>query len=1330
MSRSSSFAPVDTPEDVRCDFMIYVVSDDDLALEPNGVFFPVIYERLRNVLGANFSNTAVFILPGANQQGWLKCGLILPNQDGSGTDIKGIFNNASNTKFYSDTGSLKSSLGNAFNFSISEVPEFRFVGLHHIKNLFLSEPQYLANVDPIGPFATNTKIPEAYPYIGFTQYFTAISQDLPPQEYIDDLVGKYRNRVFRNVKINFFTAVTPLTVADVGGGGGGGGGFENFVQLLDVNIAAPQPDQALHYNAVSSKWEQTPEVKVDATTRNFNVVTEGAIGLVNNSGSSNIAIQAGGEVLVQGETAQIISDGLLNIESTNDLAQIRGQSVNLRTTPTTGTINLITGSGTSSVAQLAPINKSAVQYATDITNVPAAIPNVEFVNQKVGAVAKNYVDLEDVDVPTPQSGLLTHFDSTDSKFKQIPEIKVDPTTRVVDIETTGALNVTSAAATTITSGSVQVTADDTVTIESTGGGDINISGIEVNVTANSVINMTATGDDININANGATATTTISGQFATLIQSNSPDGRVILRSGENTTASVVISTANKSTNQYAIDVDAQDFAVPNVKYVKDKIAAIPAPDLSSKVSKGGDTDNAPLIVGTNDSQPLQLRTDGTPKLTIENSGKIVTNTLDYEDLVTTGDTITNKTYVDQGDSKANMRLDTYDNLETIFQTVGATENLGIIEDAPDGELLVRRGPAPNDLFHIPLQPFGPGEIICPGFPSYDDVSTWGNLSEPLAFFRAQDVDVAGSAWVPHTGSTLTGNRLSFVGANKSLVTDFAGGTAPSHNAIRMTESTNPAADGDIVVDFGADQGTGGNFTLMFAMSNIQASVGVDAMVGLWSSASAASNYNASPTNVAIGTWSDVNGIPGHKFIQYNGVSTASFTNFQITPTTNADPCIYIARITPLQLEWLRFIPNSALQQVAVIPLTSQITPRFVAFGGTVTINIATGAPIASFGCNPATPTQKGYSLSDMAVFNSAPSNEDLTQLASTFFLKMGVGPTCQPSGLGYVLRTRLGELSNVASTVDAPTAGGHLLTWDGVESRWFAAAPAARALNDLSNVDTTGAVGANVPQDPTGQALIYNGTEWKAGSIIVGKTDELAGVISQGTGNVIIEAVDDGDVVIQTNGSTKNVELNNNLTIPRFNAINPLARLDIVTAHTLTRYRAEADDSNAVPSVQYLRNLVFPPSVYAYWDDNVTSSLGTQNAVNWLQGTYVIELSRDFTILANNTFRYDGLLTGGASKLFEVEYFGTPIVGSNDRTIWVTAYKNPSAILNPVVSGLIAGSRGVSTLRTSINDTTGVANRFVVSLAPNDTVRFYVSNRENNDAITMTDWRIKIKTIN
>lgn len=291
-------------------------------------------------------------------------------------------------------------------------------------------------------------------------------------------------------------------------------------------------------------------------------------------------------------------------------------------------------------------------------------------------------------------------------------------------------------------------------------------------------------------------------------------------------------------------------------------------------------------------------------------------------------------------------------------------------------------------------------------------------------------------------------------------------------------------------------------------------------------------------------------------------------------------------------------------------------------------------------------------------------------------------------------------------------------------------------LNDLAGVSVTGAV-ANQP-------LVFNGANWVPSTLMSGAVNDEVVLSSFGTGSVELSAQGTGNasilsldpasqvnvntLIIPNSGVARATSNSNTLMVTEGNTSTGIVTKDYHTkslgAHILDTLTVAptAGDILRYDGSQWVNYK--PPAFYGYWDDNATSSLGVQNNINWMQGTYITTVNIGFTIGANNGFIYSGV-----SRIFEVEYDATPIVGSNDRTIWLTAYKNPDAILNPNVSGLISGSRAVSTLRTAIEDTDGMSGRFTVELTGGDVLRFYVSNKENNDAIVVTDWRLKIKAI-
>jgi hypothetical protein len=872
--------------------------------------------------------------------------------------------------------------------------------------------------------------------------------------------------------------------------GGGGPTANRFTELLDVETApgvplVPAANQSLHYNALTTKWEQTPELTIDSASRNFDVVTTGAIGLVNNAASEAIAIQAGGEALLQSGTQMLIDcgtnltvtaagTGLVRATDTQTISSVESDvslqapagNIDMDASVITANASVITAESTGSASLIGA--SATVRATTGPLNLLADgfFATLSGLNTSVVATSGNLslttsADPSDiVTVSTANKSAADYAAAIDSADAAVPNVLytkqiIGASTPIVEVsrqfpyafsnQNPGS-PVSGFPAVNLPSGRFSLT---------------NASGIPVAPSAATNLFICASTRLIQNVSSAALAAGYPSTPYnvADILSSFVGGGNEIL------------------TVRWSPNASANPNAVFEAHY---KILA-------------GAVTNAPTVPETYGFTVEYISGAAASAVLPNDQSCWVSYTIDTAGADQTTTTLRNAPIA---------------TIETLFETAGTAENVALVSDPPaisapfdiGDEAIVRVGsPTTGRLRHIPLQPIGPGEVICPGFESYDDVSTWvPNLTTPLAFFRAQDVDVPGSSWAPHTGSTLTGNQLAFVGANKSLVTDFAAGTAPSHNAIRMTESTNPTADGDIVVDLGgADQGTGGNFTMMFAMSNIQASVGADALVSLFSSASAASNNNASPTNVSVGAWSSLGGpvVTGHKFIGYNGTSTP-LASFQVTPTANADVCVYVVRITPLQLEYLRIIPNGLLESVATVTLAAQITPRFIAFGGAVNINAATGVPIASFGCNPATPTQKGFSLSDMAAFNLAASNEDIGLLASTFFRQMGVGPPCQPSGIGYPLRTRLGELSNVASAVDNTTSSnvaGDLLTWNAVESRWEARGPTSAP-----------------------NSLVVNGGQ--NGNVSVGTNDAGTGMFLLREGAPVFSANADGSLVIETIG--------------------------------------------------------------------------------------------------------------------------------------------------------------------------------------------------------------------
>lgn len=168
------------------------------------------------------------------------------------------------------------------------------------------------------------------------------------------------------------------------------------------------------------------------------------------------------------------------------------------------------------------------------------------------------------------------------------------------------------------------------------------------------------------------------------------------------------------------------------------------------------------------------------------------------------------------------------------------------------------------------------------------------------------------------------------------------------------------------------------------------------------------------------------------------------------------------------------------------------------------------------------------------------------------------------------------------------------------------------------------------------------------------------------------------------------------------------------------------DGGRTVPNRQYVDEGLDRSRAYFAMEGNITSSGGTQNQINWIQGTLTDVSLKDFTTTANNSYTYIGTET----KFFDVQYSATPTAESNDRTVKIWCYKNPSAITDPLIAGRVLGSAGTCIVRTSILDTDMVSGSFGVELATNDVLRWYVSNTENASAVTIADFSVCIRRVN
>lgn len=146
------------------------------------------------------------------------------------------------------------------------------------------------------------------------------------------------------------------------------------------------------------------------------------------------------------------------------------------------------------------------------------------------------------------------------------------------------------------------------------------------------------------------------------------------------------------------------------------------------------------------------------------------------------------------------------------------------------------------------------------------------------------------------------------------------------------------------------------------------------------------------------------------------------------------------------------------------------------------------------------------------------------------------------------------------------------------------------------------------------------------------------------------------------------------------------------------------------------------PVLSLYWNSNGTSSGGTQNQINWVQGAYVTKLNKQWTIVADNGIQFDGTVTQHVMIHAVIE----PIASNNDRSVQFRWYKNPDLVTNPTV-GLILGSTASIVARQNIGDSEQAVTLTTVDVANGDILRLYCVNTENNDAVTVDALRVFIQ---
>jgi len=168
---------------------------------------------------------------------------------------------------------------------------------------------------------------------------------------------------------------------------------------------------------------------------------------------------------------------------------------------------------------------------------------------------------------------------------------------------------------------------------------------------------------------------------------------------------------------------------------------------------------------------------------------------------------------------------------------------------------------------------------------------------------------------------------------------------------------------------------------------------------------------------------------------------------------------------------------------------------------------------------------------------------------------------------------------------------------------------------------------------------------------------------------------------------------------------------------------------SAVTGAAIWRQITNPERGYLsqFWDDNVVASgAGGVNNIYQIQGAATTGInSGDLNVISPNVFELVGTLGG----VFLINFTLTPTVTTIDRSLHFYLYKNPSAATNPNIAGRVGGSRVVCISRNSINDTESVSGQCHVTLVPGDTISLFGVNVENNEVLTIVDYRLSITQV-
>lgn len=228
--------------------------------------------------------------------------------------------------------------------------------------------------------------------------------------------------------------------------------------------------------------------------------------------------------------------------------------------------------------------------------------------------------------------------------------------------------------------------------------------------------------------------------------------------------------------------------------------------------------------------------------------------------------------------------------------------------------------------------------------------------------------------------------------------------------------------------------------------------------------------------------------------------------------------------------------------------------------------------------------------------------------------------------------------------------------------------------------------------------------------------------VGSGTGGVVFRDKTGNNINFKKIVQGTNITITDNTNEMTIN--NNITNLNSLSDVTIT---APATGQLLEYSAGEWRNRPDPSKICSYFNDNAVPTAGVQNQVNWVTGTFVTPMAGiNFTIGANNSFTYNGTASIGVHCSFMV----TAKTTGNKLQCIFTAYKNPTALINPNIAGLISGSRCyVFTQNAIIDDTFSTSGQFCAMLNTGDIIRFYATNIDNDDAIIAVDMRVMIQEL-